>query len=69
MIARLPGTIAAAATPFNARAAIIVPGVGASATASEARTKSAIPAMKTRPTPNRSPAAPPTRISAESGRR
>ena len=65
MIARLPGTMNAAPTPWAARSTISVPLSGASAQASDMRTNSAMPAPNTRLTPNTSPAAPPSRTSAD----
>ena len=66
MIARLLGTSSAPPIPCTARAAISTPAPGAIAQATDAAVKTATPIAKTRRRPNRSPAAPPTRISAPS---
>ena len=62
-IARLCGTRSAAPKPWTARAAISQPTVGARAQASEASANTTVPVSNSRRRPNRSPAAPPTRIS------
>jgi len=66
MIARLPGTMIAAPMPCMARNAMSTPGPGAIAQASDETTNSAMPATKARRSPNRSPAAPPARMRADS---
>ncbi len=66
MIARLHGTMIAAPMPWMARKAISVLASGATAQAIDATTKSTMPAMKVLRRPKRSPAAPPTRINADS---
>ena len=64
MIARLLGTSSAPPIPCTARAAISIPAPGAIPQATEAAVKTATPITKILRRPNRSPAAPPTRISA-----
>ena len=64
MMARLCGTIIAAPIPCTSRAAISASTPGASAQPSEASAKTPVPSRNSRSRPKRSPAAPPTRISA-----
>ena len=57
---RLPGTSKAAPTPCRARAAMSGSALADAAQPIEARVNSAVPAMKIRRRPKRSPSAPPT---------
>jgi len=64
MSARLPGTRRAPPTPCTARRPTSHSTDGAHPHAADAVANTAVPTMNTRRRPNRSPAAPPTRISA-----
>ena len=65
-MARLPGVSSAPATPCSARAATRVSMFGAIPHSREAAANPTTPTRKTRRRPNRSPAAPPSRMNAAS---